>query len=674
MKTRAFAALVLFLLSTRTQAAPPTLDGLWHWAGNTTGTTKMIVHQDGARISGRIASPPLRWDFEGSVNDAGELDLIRWIPVTELKGTPQPVITQLLAQYGDPAHPGMLKGKIIVKHNASANELRGYYTRLKPNYTGDTLLWVDEVRDDMFVTRGEALPDLRIESYSIETFEDPENKLPRWKVLATVRNAGSGATPDRIALHLRRLNTWGPSPNPETYVIAYSATSHPALAPGESATIEWRTDHPTGTANSPNIVDRDIEIAVVVDPENRILETNEDNNEKTAIRVDCADPELEIPNPLESLWVPKPGKGEADTVPDYSALMDKAPNPARAVLCYIRMEAQRQARLDRGTVAGSRLVRSLQDIFLADYFRNPTPTTGVAAVEKIGEGQGVPALGFGAYMYVPRGLRERYPNGPFIETWEWLYPATQFWVIRTDLGDSVGKNIQHIRFLDVPFLVGRHNSQPGDDADAVYGGKNLSNVMHWATGTKYWNIPEDAMRELFIGYEYWHMEGWDVAGEDSINDLIAEEQGRMLGVRLSQATIRSVDDLVQAMDQDFRRSRAWVGAMLRERRQILDDHILAADLPRSDFWFQGRRQLVPWTTQSVQQRIDGGASALQVAQSGFVEQLIKIYELIYAAKEYERRVGPVGLTDVTRRTVRDEYNDQFRAAPKDFGARWEWRP
>ena len=75
-----------------------------------------------------------------------------------------------------------------------------------------------------------------------------------------------------------------------------------------------------------------------------------------------------------------------------------------------------------------------------------------------------------------------------------------------------------MRLIDVPFLVGDANLSEGGDSDFLRGGKNWSNVMHWATGVKYGNLPADALRELFLGYELYHLEGWDVFAEDALND------------------------------------------------------------------------------------------------------------------------------------------------------------
>ena len=47
--------------------------------------------------------------------------------------------------------------------------------------------------------------------------------------------------------------------------------------------------------------------------------------------------------------------------------------------------------------------------------------------------------------------------------------------------------------------------------------------------------------------ESWHLEGWNVFGQDPINDMISEEQDRILGVELSKGSsgsIKSETDLI----------------------------------------------------------------------------------------------------------------------------------
>ncbi len=530
-----------------------------------------------------------------------------------------------------------------------------------------------------------SLPDFEIKSFAITRKEGSSGggSGDYWQITAEVLNAG-GDAPDRFTLRLEKVDRWSEG-EPSFRPVAYGGTSHPALAAGESATITWRTDAPTATANRPNVVTHiDLAIRVVIDPDNEVEEADEANNAAALWRLSCAEPVTETTPKMAVIWVELPEGADAPgPAPDsYGALLDAVEDKAGAVLCRIKLEARRRAKAGVGSVAGSRFVTALTTHFLKDYLAAPGRETGLAAIDTLGEGQGYPGIYLGAYMYVPIGLRQRHPS--YLGEWAWIYPATQFWVIRTRYQVSRGKHVSLIPYLDIPFLVGSKNLGTGVDADVKGGGKNLSNVMHWATGVKYWYLPKAAMRELFIGYELWHLEGWDIFGEDAINDLIAEEAGRMLGVRLARDDLRmrSEQELVRKLDQDFREARAWVGAMLRLRQETFDELILAAAPPKSQKWFgwDGKRPQVypPWPrgrgAKMIRNMLDDGATVAEVSNSGLVEQLTQIYTLICEADEWERRHGAVGLTGVMRKAVEGAYDDQFKAVNKDFGAQWQWSP
>jgi len=257
-----------------------------------------------------------------------------------------------------------------------------------------------------------------------------------------------------------------------------------------------------------------------------------------------------------------------------------------------------------------------------------------------------------------------------------LVPATQFWVINKP-GFGHGNNIQYLPILDVPFLVGADNPATGNNDDVSGGGRNLSNVMHWATGVKYGHLPKDGLRTLFIGYELWHLEGWDTFSEDPINDLISEEQGRMLGARLKNGSAASSSELAYAMNEDFRESRAWVGALLRERCEEFETQILAPAPAKSNFWwgYGGMRPMyaAPWgddqtAGKNIKQLLAEGKSVEIVANSTLVDRLIQIYTLIYEVEEWEKQTGQtMQLTPAMRATVRGQYDAQLLKATLPSG-------
>lgn len=533
------------------------------------------------------------------------------------------------------------------------------------------------------------LPDLQIKSFAITRRDGASGDY--WEITADILSAG-GDTPDRFNLRLEAVNALREG-EPAFRPVTNGETSHPALAAGESATITWRTDRSTPTADRPNVItDLHRAIRVAVDPENAVEEADETNNVSALWRLSCADPVTITTPKSEVIWVVLPeGEAVPGAAPEsYDVLLDAMADKAEAVLCRIKLEAQRRAQLGIGTVAGSRFVKTLAANFLKDYLAAPSRDSALAAIAALGEPQGYPSAGLGNAMHVPEGLRQRYPN--HAGDWAWIYPATQFWVhtaafdafVYTYVHTFFGNNARLIRYLDVPFLVGSRNLGTGGDADVSGGGKNLSNVMHFATGVKYWHLPKNALRELFVGYEQWHLEGWDIFGEDAINDLIGEETGRMLGVRLARNThtIRSERDLVQTLDRDFGEARAWVGAMLRLRQDKFDELILSPTMPKSVKWHGWFRKppqaFPPWprgsSAKTIRMMLDDGATVAQVSKTSLVEQLTQIYTLIYEVDEWERRHGDVGLTDVMRNVVEGAYDDQFKAAPKNWGAVWHWSP
>ncbi len=526
------------------------------------------------------------------------------------------------------------------------------------------------------------LPDFEIKSFAVTRKQAVSGGSgDYWEIKAEILNAGSDA-PGRFTLRLEAVDAWSGG-EPRFRAVANGGTSHPALAAGEGTTITWRTDTPTDTANRPNIVtDLYLAIRVVVDPNNEVEESDEADNEATLWRQSCADPVTETTLKTEVVWVelPEDADGPGPAPESYGALLDGMDDKAEAVLCRIKLEARRRAMIGAGSVAGSKFVKALTTHFLKDYLATPGREAALAAIATLGEAQYYPGIWLGVSMYVPRGLRQRYPE--YYGDWRWIYPATQFMLHATRFMVHKGKYVKVIPYLDIPFLVGSKNLGTGMDADLKGGGKNLSNVMHWATGVKYWYLPKNALRELFIGYELWHLEGWDIFGEDAINDLIAEEAGRMLGVRLARHyNMRSEQELVQGLDEDFREARAWVGAMLRLRQENFDELILARKRPKSKKWWgwEGRRPEVrpPWPRRGakmIRTRLDDGATVAEVSRSGLVERLTQVYTLIYEADEWERRHGAVGLTGVMRNVVEGAYDDQFKAAPKDWSAVWEWSP
>lgn len=528
------------------------------------------------------------------------------------------------------------------------------------------------------LTRVTGRPDLLVSGFSCELKKGASGRSA-WVITARVRNGGDA---DVAGLWVARLmyadKVISHVPGPPWRKVTGSWQQFGPLASGAHRDVVWETDVKLHGSAPPFVPDSARVLKVVLDPEEKIDETIENNNHAMLHRLACVPPDAPDAHMAHSLWIEEPPEGMSSDFqrPEYFQVLNRMTDKSMAVLCYIRMEAHRRAKSGPGTVAGSSFRANLEKHFLKEYLASPSAETGKAAVEALGRSKGIegaPTVMWGDTLigalgiYVPKSIRKRYPNVP-----ERLFGATHFFEVR---GMFRGDYRDMIRIIDVPQLVGLTNEATDPDADVFGGGKNGTQVMHWATGVKYAALPEDAMRMMFIGYEYRHLEGWDVFGEDAINDLIAEEQGRMLGVRLLRGGIRSGADLTRKMDQDFLRARKWVGAMLKVRREELDRYILAPTVPKASIWFgqKGQKHVAPWgegtkALKSVKERVEAGESVASICKSPFVERLVEIYTLIYEA----RGRPDVDVGSTVMKLLKGQYEKQFKNSNKSWGQVWEW--
>jgi hypothetical protein len=511
------------------------------------------------------------------------------------------------------------------------------------------------------------LCDLKVETFLI-TWK-PQPRAPStpgyYEVKAKISNIGSRPTPDEFtvalfwtsasSIDLERLEEepgWSRVPD-STYV------RKEPLQPGNSFDLEWR--HDAGFDGRPAIMipDKANFISAEVDVNESIDEQNEFNNERILSRSGCSRcraGEPATPEKKKTLWFET--SDSVEDRPDYQELIERvgAKTPeekTELVLCYIQMEAQRRARFRDRTVAKTTFYHDLSTQILHEYLDNPTVEMGRKAVNRLGDYQGFEIQ---QRLHIPASFRRRFPTLP-----EYLIPASEFFATSLTEGD----NLKLVPSFDSPFLIGDLNSTRGSGEWGT-GGKNYTNLMHWATGIKYANLPTDAMRELFIGYEKWHMEGWDEFGEDAINDLIAEEQGRRFGLRLLRAEIKSEDELIAAMDEDFWKARAWVGGLLQLRQCELNQRILQKQVPASVYWKDDtdKREYVvaPWNKNEIDEKyysiyqtlLARKATVNEMMKSKMVEHLLQIYTLIYEAEG--------GLSPLTKKIVKGEFDSQFRRA------------
>jgi hypothetical protein len=351
---------------------------------------------------------------------------------------------------------------------------------------------------------------------------------------------------------------------------------------------------------------------------------------------------------------------------------------ARDVLEFIESEARKRAKVQQAVDTSSKFYETLTKRYLADYFAAPSKAEGKKVVEE----------GIGRQMEVKRGkvgsqdvVMVRPKGGAWRaadNNWErmalqWLnnqkLPAQigqmkdlpmlkNLQGLPTQLGAATDiltkENTDKLGFLDVPFLLGKPNDEIADfDADVLKGGKNISQLMHWATGVKYAAQSPEAMRELFLAYELWHLEGWDVFGQDALNDLIAESQGRLLGAELlkgADGALKSEADLAPFLNRSFTEARAWVGTLLRERRSELNAWILSKEQPAASIhWRKDPQwQWKLWNSPTIHQMLADGMKLEDVKKSSMVTSAIEIYTLVFEADEWDRTNQPFQLTELEK--------------------------
>jgi hypothetical protein len=327
---------------------------------------------------------------------------------------------------------------------------------------------------------------------------------------------------------------------------------------------------------------------------------------------------------------------------------------------YIRTTAQARARLTRSVPTTSNFYRRLTGHYLTTYLASPTPANGRAACETgIGRTFAGPATPGDAWEEGALAQWNRQPIPSFARTMRPALPAEL--AAATDILSRPNRAI--LPYIDVPQLIGTANMGLGFDVDVAGGGKNISQLMHWGTGVKYSHLDRLTMRELFLAYELWHLEAWDVFGEDPINDLIAEEAGRILGSQLRAATITSAN-LQNRLSEGFAEARAWVGTLLRARQAELDRWIVAETQRRANIWWGAQPSMDIWGSETIYSMLRAGRSVADVQRSSLVERIIDIYTLIYEAGEWETAHGRIDNGALIPRMLSGDMNTIFERMAK----------
>lgn len=520
-------------------------------------------------------------------------------------------------------------------------------------------------------------PDLLIEWMAAEAVRTAESDSERgtWTISAGVGNRA------RVALQ-SPFEVWlESSVDGVRFDRVGSAKKLDEFGSLRSSSVFWVVRQARGSARGDLLPKGTQWLRVRADATEVIEERSEWNNTRDLVLAGCGEKRqwLEVPTLRGSRSTRATNRALARTRPDYAYLTQDIRNTAQRVHCYIKLEAQRRGMVSPGTVAGSRFATVL-DKWMKPYWDRPSKETALEVIETISKPQYW--LVSPKKMVIPSALRRIYPGVPE----GYLYPATHLF---TNGLFEEGDHVDTLPCVDVPFLLGEdRRAKHPDMVDFEIGGHNLSHSMHWGTGLRYHAVNPHALRDLFLGYEIWHLEGWDGFGEDSINDLIVEEQGLILGRELVKATMRTRDDLVAACDEAFLRARAWVGKVLALRERELDAFCMAETAPKCNYWWSGtyfyafpfreERATLPLLVAALAKDHKTPDAQFRAAiKTSFVEDLIGVYRLIREAETYNERRKPgrnVELTPITRDLARGLYDHQFAKASNGWEDDWGWDP
>lgn len=357
---------------------------------------------------------------------------------------------------------------------------------------------------------------------------------------------------------------------------------------------------------------------------------------------------------------PAPAPAPAPPVPAVDPAVAKARADAKVVLAYIKTEAKVRAKTTRSVSTSSNFYKRLKNFYLKDYLKKPSAAAGAkAAKDKIGKSFAGPATAGDQWEDGALRFWNKQKIPDFARTLRPALPAEL--AAATDILSR--PNRKHLALIDAPHLVGGKNTGTAFDADVAGGGANISQLMHWGTGVKYSDIDQQTMRELFLAYELWHLEAWEVFGEDPINDLISEEAGRILGTQLRAGSITE-KNLQSQLNVGFDEARAWVGSLLRVRQAEFDNWILAEKQEKANIWWGAQPAMDIWGSDTIFTKLKAGETVDAVKKSSLVERIINIYTLIFEVDEWEAKNGKINNGDFIKIMQSGQLDTVFKKMAK----------
>jgi hypothetical protein len=172
------------------------------------------------------------------------------------------------------------------------------------------------------------------------------------------------------------------------------------------------------------------------------------------------------------------------------------------------------------------------------------------------------------------------------------------------------------------------------------------------TGAKYSDLDPATLRELFVAYEVWHMELFDVFGEDPLNDLMAEDALRLFARALREGKVNR-GNLGSVLSASFDEARAWVGSLVRLRRAELEQQILrAGPAPTQVYEDPDGVHRYPYGRTWIREQLEAGWSVDAVSQWSVAQTYAGVWGLIESADQWERAHGEIEHTTLVRNLAR----------------------
>lgn len=122
------------------------LTGLWHKNGSKTSALKLILRQDGNLVTGHFSNGVKKWAVAGKLTESGELNMVRSVPVAELRNSSKNQIAAFQKKFRNPKNPTLLPAPVKFTYKKANRSLKGHYTRPARKEDGTLYLAREEVQ------------------------------------------------------------------------------------------------------------------------------------------------------------------------------------------------------------------------------------------------------------------------------------------------------------------------------------------------------------------------------------------------------------------------------------------------------------------------------------------------------------------------------------------------